>query len=289
MKYAFIEQQSRFHTVSRLCKVLGVFEQGYYYWLKAPLSRRDERKKLLNQRVRIEFDSNKSRYGSPRIYRELRAKGCSYGQRQVAKAMKEQSLRARGARKYKATTNSRHNHPIALNLLNRAFRVEKPNQKWVGDITYLWTREGWLYLAVFLDLYSRRVVGWSLGNRLDARLVCSAFARAIARRSPPPGLLVHSDQGVQYASNEFRETIARHKAIQSMSRKGNCWDNAVVESFFHSFKIEAAYGLDFATRKEAEFEVFDYIERFYNRRRRHSYLEFLSPEEFENTNLRAVA
>jgi transposase InsO family protein len=152
---------------------------------------------------------------------------------------------------------------------------------WTGDITYLWTREGWLYLAVFLDLFSRRVVGWAVAKTIDTWLVSMAFQRAVARRSPEAGLIVHSDRGVQYASSEFRTLLANHGAVQSMSRKGDCWDNAVVESFFHSLKVEAIHGLDFQTRKEAEFEVFDYIERFYNRTRRHSYLGFLAPEVFE--------
>ena len=195
--------------------------------------------------------------------------------------MRKEGLKARGARKFRATTNSKHALPVAANVLERNFNPSAPNQVWASDITYLWTREGWLYLAVFLDLFSRRVVGWAVSKRIDTRLVSMAFLRAIARRSPAPGLLVHSDRGVQYASHEFRQLLSEHAARQSMSRKGNCWDNAVMESFFHSLKVEAIHGLDFQTRKEVEFEVFDYIERFYNPRRRHSKLGYISPMEFE--------
>lgn len=288
MKYAWIERQRGSYSVRLLCNALKVTEQGYYQWLKAPESRRDNRREVLKLRVRSEYQRQRQRYGSPRIHRELAAQGVQCSERLVADIMRQEGLRARGARKFRATTNSAHKLPVAANVVARAFTVEAPNDVWAGDITYLWTREGWLYLAVFLDLFSRRVVGWALAKTLDTRLVSLAFQRAVARRSPGAGLVVHSDRGVQYASREFRDLLAKHKAVQSMSRKGDCWDNAVVESFFHSLKVEAIHGLDFVTRKEAEFEVFDYIERFYNKTRRHSYLGFLAPETFEKQKLRAM-
>ena len=195
--------------------------------------------------------------------------------------MRTDRLRARGARKYRATTDSTHGKPTAPNLLDRQFTAAAPNKAWVGDITYLWTREGWMYLAVFIDLYSRMVVGWKLGTRLTADLVTGAFERARLRRRPAPGLLVHTDQGSQYVSDSFAKALQSVSARLSMSRRGNCWDNAVAESFFHSLKVEAIHGSDIQTRREMEQEVFDYVERFYNARRRHSSIGYRSPKVFE--------
>jgi len=288
VRYAWIEQQRGSYSVRTLCRVLEVTEQGYYQWLKAPLSAREHRREALTVRIRAEYRRHRERYGSPRIHRELKEQGFRCGERHIASIMRQEGLRARGARKFRATTNSAHRLSVAANVLQRAFQVEAPNRVWAGDITYLSTREGWLYLAVFLDLFSRRVVGWAVGKTIDTRLVTSALSRAVARRSPKPGLVVHSDRGAQYASHEFKALLGRHQMVQSMSRKGDCWDNAVVESFFHSLKVEAIHGLDFHTRKEAEFEVFDYIERFYNKTRRHSYLGFQAPDVFEQNRLRAV-
>lgn len=263
---------------------MQVSQQGYYQWLKSPPSRRECRKEALKILVLAEFGHWKERYGSPRIYLELKNQGVRCSRKTVALIMQLEGIRARAARKYRATTNSKHQLTVADNLLNRDFKPPAPNRVWAGDITYLWTREGWMYLAVFLDLYSRRVVGWAVSKRIDTALVSMAFQRAIARRSPAPGLIIHSDRGVQYASNEFKRLLINQNAIQSMSRKGDCWDNAVVESFFHSFKVEATHGVDFKTRKEVEVEVFDYIERFYNKKRRHSSLEFMSPNDYEMKN-----
>lgn len=271
-----------------MCKVLEITEQGYYRWLKAPLSERDIRRQRLLVQVRTEYQKSKQRYGSPRICRELKAKGIRCSERRVAAILRTEGLRALAARKYRATTNSKHTLAVAENVLGREFNPTQKNKVWAGDITYLWTNEGWLYLAVFLDLFSRTVVGWATSNRIDASLICTAFSRAVARRSPVPGLLVHSDRGAQYASSDFRSLLTQHQAVQSMSRKGNCWDNAVVESFFHSLKVEAIHNSRFATRREAEFEVFDYIEHFYNKLRRHSALEYLSPEVYETEKLTAV-
>ena len=281
MRYAFINRQSKNHSVRALCRVLGVSEQGYYQWKNLPLSQRRRRRVELRIHVRAEFRRLKGRYGSPRIWRELKEQGIICSERAVARIMREEGLRARAARKFRATTNSKHSEPVANNILNRQFTVDRPNRAWASDITYLWTSQGWVYLAVILDLYSRRVVGWAVHRRITSDLVCKAFMQAMARRSPPPGLIMHSDRGVQYASKDFRSLLSRHKAVQSMSRRGDCWDNAVAESFFHSFKVEAIHGLSFNTRREVEQEVFDYIERFYNKERKHSTLGYLSPENFE--------
>lgn len=281
MRYAFIEAQRGAYPVSRLCRLLEVSEQGFFAWRKRPVSRRRMEDQMLGDEIQTIHAESRRCYGSPRIVRELRARGRRCGQKRVARLMRERQIRAKAARKFRATTDSSHGNPVAKNRLNRKFTVSKPNRVWVGDITYLWTKEGWLYLAVFLDLHSRMVVGWSLGTRLSADLVLTAWQRACARRRPGPKLLVHVDRGVQYTAAAFTKALRRNRARLSMSRKGNCWDNAVAESFFHSLKVEAIYGFTFETRREMEFAVFDYIERFYNRVRRHSSIGYHSPENFE--------
>lgn len=204
--------------------------------------------------------------------------------------MRQEGLRAKAAKRFRITTDSSHGRPLAPDLVRRNFAAPAPNRVWVGDITYLWTDEGWMYLAVFLDLYSRMVVGWALQRTMDVSLVKAAFTRACARRRPSPGLIVHTDRGAQYASEPFREALRSVGARQSMGGLGCCWDNAVAESFFHSFKIEAIHGNRFETRKKMEYEVFDYIERFYNKKRRHSTIGRVSPFEYEQENLgKAVA
>lgn len=289
MKYAFIKVESSNHRVRTLCRVLGVAEQGYYAWCKRGPSKRREDDQRLSAEIRVLFADKKRRYGSPRLYDELKASGKAVGRKRVERLMREEGLRAKAARKFRATTDSSHSKPPAPDLVKQNFTVTAPNRIWVGDITYLWTDEGWLYLAVFIDLFSRTVVGWSLGRRLDASLVTTAFTKACVRRSPPKGLIVHTDRGVQYTSEAFVAAVAGVRARQSMSRKGCCWDNAVAESFFHSFKVEAIYGSRFETRREMEYEVFDYIERFYNRERRHSAIGRVSPLEFEEKMIRKAA
>jgi transposase InsO family protein len=195
--------------------------------------------------------------------------------------MKERNLRAKAARRFRSTTNSDHAHPVAPNTLNREFSVTAPNQVWVGDITYLQTSEGWMYLAIFLDLFSRKIVGWALSPRLTGTVVHIAFERAVARRKPPPGLLIHTDRGTQYAADAFRKRLSDKHFRLSMSRKGNCWDNAVAESFFHTLKVEAVHREPLLTRRGLELEMFDYIEQYYNRKRKHSTIEYLSPELYE--------
>lgn len=292
MKYAFIEERLTGYPVSTLCRVLGVSTQGYYAWGKRLPSARRREDQHLSARIRVIHAETKQSYGSPRIHDELRDRGVRCSRKRVERLMREEELCAKAGKKFKATTDSAHDKPIAPDLVKREFSAPAPNRVWVGDITYLWTSEGWLYLAVFIDLYSRRVVGWATGPRITSTLVRLAFMRAVACRRPPPGIIVHTDRGAQYASAAYRAALAEAQARQSMGSRGDCYDNAVAESFFHSFKVEAIHGSDIETRREMEVEVFEYIERFYNKRRKHSALGLRSPEQFETgdlTNRKAAA
>lgn len=281
MRYAWIESQEGSFSVKAMCRVLKVRRSGYYAWKRPRASERKAEAKRLDEAIRRQFDVHKGRYGSPRVTEELKAEGWRVGRPRVAKRMRALGLRARAARKYKATTQSKHNLPVAPNRLEQDFTASAPNQKWVSDITYLWTDEGWLYLAVVLDLYSRAVVGWSMGERITRDLVIQALTMAIWRRRPKAGLIAHSDRGSQYASNDYQRRLERHGFLCSMSRKGDCYDNAAMESFFHSLKVEHTEGKRYATREEAKADVFEYIESYYNRQRRHSTLNYLSPCDFE--------
>ena len=285
MKYAYVESQREQHRISILCSVLGVTTQGYYAWKKRPICEREQEDARLSAQIRVLYAEHKQRYGSPRIHDALKDQGIRCGRKRVERIMRQEKLVAKAGRKFRITTDSSHDKPIAPDLVQRQFSAEASNQVWVGDITYLWTPEGWLYLAVFIDLYSRMVVGWATGTRITASLVTAALARAVARRHPAAGLIVHTDQGVQYASDVYRRALAVLQARQSMGTKGDCWDNAAAESFFHSFKVEAIYGSDIETRREMEYEVFEYIERFYNRKRKHSALGLRSPVQFETESI----
>lgn len=283
MKYAFIEaHREQFHT-HRMLRVLGVSHGGFYAWRKrAPGSTvRERRRAAIDESVYEEFFQQKQRYGGPRLTRELAEQGFVFNEKTVQASLARQGLYALAGRKFKVTTNSNHNLPVAPNRLEQDFSAQTPNEKWVGDITYLWTSEGWLYLAVFLDLYSRAVVGWSMAQHMRAELACDALRMALWRRSMPEGVIVHTDQGVQYCSNDFQQLLRDHKLLSSMSARGNCFDNAAAESFFHSLKVEAIHGERFDTRKRIRGTVFEYIEIDYNRTRRHSANGYLSPEAFE--------
>jgi transposase InsO family protein len=281
MKYDFIESHRSAFAVERMCRALGVRRSGYYAWRGRVPGRRSAEDEHLLVRIRESYKMSRRSYGSPRVLKDLRAWGLCCGKNRVARLMREHGIAACAKKKFKATTNSRHALPVAPNLLNREFNVARPDEAWVGDITYVWTREGWLYLAVVLDLFSRKVIGWGMGDRLTAEIALSALKMAIVNRRPSAGLIYHSDRGVQYACEAFRKLLELHGFIQSMSRKGDCWDNAVAESFFHSLKTEHVYFEDYKTRAEAKDKIFEYIEVFYNRTRRHSTLEYLSPAEFE--------
>ncbi len=238
---------------------------------------------MLLIQIKLSHQRSRQTYGSPRVTQDLYAQGIVCGENRVAKLMRRNGIRAKMRRKFKTTTDSRHNLPVVANLLDRRFSVDRPNTVWVSDISYIWTDEGWLYFAGVLDLYSRRVVGWSMGERITGQLTRDALSQAIRRRCPGSGLLHHSDRGRQYASGKYRELLSVHGMISSMSRKGNCYDNAVMESFFGTLKTELIYFERFATRREAKAKIFEYVEMFYNRQRRHSSLGYKSPAEFEET------
>jgi putative transposase len=264
------------------CRVLGVCRSGYYAWRDRPRSERSERQEQLITEMRaIHAEKRKHSYGSPRMHRELQALGHEVSENTVARLMKENGLRATTARKFRHTTDSKHGHPVAENVMDREFTATRPNEKWVSDITYVGTDEGWLYVATVEDLYSRKVVGWSLGDRMTRELVESALQMAIGRRLPSGGLVAHSDRGSQYASGGYQELLKSHGITCSMSRRGNCWDNAPMESFFATFKKELVHQERYATREEARGSIFEYIELFYNVERRHSSLGYVSPQAFE--------
>lgn len=267
--------------VRLMCAVLGVSASAYYEWEQEQQSAHQRHDEELLALIRQLFAQFRGRYGVPRIHAELVKRGHRVSRKRVARLMRESGLRAKSARKYKATTDSKHNLPVAPNLLKRDFVAERPDAVWVSDITYLWTREGWMYLAVIIDLFSRKVVGWSLRERMTADLVCEALDAAVCLRRPRRGLVFHSDRGSQYASAAFRRRLWRYGMRQSMSRKGNCWDNAVAESFFATLKKELVRDIPFDSRAHARTDVFEYIEVFYNRLRAHSLLGYESPTSFE--------
>ena len=281
MKYAFMSGQRGAHGVEKMAKVLRVTRSGFYAWLNGePGSRAKEQRDLVEQIQRIQHEVAR-RYGSPRMTAALRRQGRKVGHNRVARLMRENQLGARRKKAFRVTTKSNHSHPVAENLLQRLFAVSAANRVWVSDITYIPTAEGWMYLCVVLDLYSRRVVGWSMGRGLRAELVVRALLMALVRRRPPRDLVLHSDRGVQYCAGAFRRHLRDHGIRQSMSRKGDCWDNACAETFFASLKTELIGDRIFLTREQARREIFEYIEVFYNRRRLHSYLGYLTPHEFE--------
>lgn len=266
-------------AVRLMCRVLKVSPSGYYAWRSRTPSHQAQARAALDARVRAEFDARKGRAGAPRLARHL-----SVGRRQVAESLRRQGLRAKAARKFKATTNSNHSLPVAQNLLQQNFTADAPNHVWVGDITYIGTDEGWLYLAVVLDLFSRKIVGWSMSDRMTATLVCDALRMALFRRKRPRGVIMHTDRGSQYCSREHRDLLDANGLVASMSAKGNCYDNAAMESWNHSLKVEAIHGERLVTRKQAKDLVFEYIEVDYNRNRLHSTLGYLSPEQFERAH-----
>jgi putative transposase len=269
------------YAVVRMCRAMKVSRSGYYEWRTRPPSTRQQANAQLVASLRRVYEDNKGRTGAPRIAKQLRAEGSKVGKNRVARLMRAEQLRAKAARKYKATTNSNHSLPVAPNLLQQDFSADAPNQKWVSDITYVATDEGWLYVAAVLDLYSRCVVGWAMSERMTAQLVCDALQMALWRRKMPVGTIVHSDRGSQYCSADYQRLLKDSQLVCSMSKKGDCYDNAAMESWNHSFKVEAIHGERFKTRDSAKTHVFDYIEVYYNRRRLHSRLGYLSPEAFE--------
>jgi putative transposase len=260
---------------------MQVSRSGYYSWCNRGRSLRQQERERLIPKVKSIHRQTRETYGARRISEELNAQGESCGRTKAATLMELAGISVKRRKKFKATTDSKHKLPVAPNLLNRQFGVNEPDSVYCGDITYIWTAKGWLYLAVVLDLFSRQVVGWSMSTRITRKLVINALNMAIWRRRPGARLIFHSDRGSQYCSNDFQKMLQKHKMLSSMSRKGNCWDNSVAESFFGSLKTECIFSSVYKTREEAKRDIVDYIEMFYNSKRRHSYLGYLSPREFE--------
>ena len=281
MKFAFIQAEKAAFPVTVLCRVLGVSRAGFYAAQCRPVPLRVTADARLAVQIAAIHRASRRCYGSPRVHAELRARGQCTSRKRVARLMRRAGLAARRRRAFRVTTQSRHTHPVAPNRLARQFTASVPDRVWVTDITYLATVEGWLYLAVVLDLFSRRVVGWATSDRLGEGVALEALGMGLARRRPRPGLLHHSDRGSQYASAEYRAVLAGHGMERSMSGVGSCWDNAVAESFFATLKVELDHDGAWRTRAEAHRAVFDYIELFYNGERRHSTLGYLSPSAFE--------
>ncbi|MBT3020940.1 IS3 family transposase [Vibrio anguillarum] len=285
--YEFMLEHLLCFSIVRMAKVFGISRSGFYYWIKHRHNaiQREAIRQQLDTKVKEAFDNSKGRDGSRRIQKELSENGERYNVKTIAASMKRQDLTQKAARKFKCTTDSKHQMPVAPNLLAQNFSASAPNEKWAGDITYIATSEGWLYLAVIIDLYSRQVIGWSMDTRMTATLVCDALSMALFRRGFPEQVIVHSDRGSQYCSKDYRDLITAYNLKQSMSRKGNCWDNACVESFFHSMKVEAIQNEPIMMRDQMRHTIFEYIEVDYNRTRRHSALGYLSPVNFEQQNV----
>ena len=284
MRYTFIEEYRVEFAVVTMCRVLMVSKAGYYAWRTRPQSARAVENEQLVLAIRVVHAESDRTYGSPRMQHELAAQGHACSENRVARLMRADGLRVKSKRKFRVTTQSGHQAPVAPNTLDRQFAVEQVggiDHVWVSDITYLWTREGWLYLAIVLDLGSRRVVGWAMRHTLERQLALDALTMALTHRQPGVGLLHHSDRGMQYAHEDYQTLLKGHAITGSMSRKGDCWDNAVAESFFATLKTERADGADWHTREQARAAIFRYIEMWYNPRRRHSSLGYLSPMEFE--------
>jgi transposase InsO family protein len=281
VRYQFIKGQEEQFTVAALCRVMQVSQSGYYAWRKRPECRRSQEDRVLLVQIKSFFEQSRRTYGSPRIYRDFQESGIACGRRRIERLMHQNGIRPEPVRRFVATTDSKHALPVAQNLLDRQFGAPQADSRWNCDITYVWTREGWLYLAVVLDLFSRKIVGWSMQPSLERGLVLDALEMALAGRRPSEGLLCHSDRGSQYASLDYQSLLQAVGIVCSMSRKGNCWDNAPVESFFATLKRELIHRRQYETREEARTDIFQYIEIWYNRRRRHSSVGYLSPEEFE--------
>ncbi len=270
--------------VEEMCRILSVSRSGFYRWCKQYPSQRQKENEQLLSLIRQIHRESQCNYGSPRITDALRNRGFKYNHKRVARLMRIHQIRSKRKRKYKVTTQSKHQRAVAANLIKRDFSVNQPNRLWTSDITYVRTQEGWLYLAVFLDAYSRRIVGWSMNHRLSDQLIINAFKQAWLHRQPLPGLIVHSDRGSQYCSRCFKEHLDTHGYRQSMSSTGNCYDNAINESFFATLKVELIYDERYRTRNEARRSIFKYIEIFYNQNRIHSSIGGLAPDQFEKIN-----
>jgi putative transposase len=281
MRYAFVRDESRTHAVELLCELMEISRSGYYDWTTRPASHRSQEHARLIPKIKKIFRESRETYGYRRVTRELRKQSENCGKHRTACLMRKLELTPKSKRRFKVTTDSKHGLPIFTNVLNRQFNPSKINQAWVSDITYIATDQGWLYLAVVMDLYSRTIVGWAMDKQMTENLVIDALTMALSRRKIYAGLLLHSDRGSQYASKAYQRLLIQNGIICSMSRKGNCWDNSVMESFFRSLKVECIYRKKFTGQEQARLAVFDYIEVFYNRQRTHSKLNYLSPMNYE--------
>jgi transposase InsO family protein len=281
MRYRFIESHKKVWPVNLMCKVLQVARSGYYDWLKRIEGERAVSNRMLDAEIRRIFAEHKQRYGAPRIADELNDQGVSCSKNRVARRMKTLGLRGIQAKKFKVTTDSNHSKPVAPDLLGQDFTAAAPNQKWVSDITYVWTDEGWLYLAVVMDLYSRAIVGWAMDKRMTQQLVIDALTMALFRRGFPRGTIIHSDRGSQYCAAVYQRLIREKGLFCSMGRRANCYDNAAMESFFHTLKVEQVHRQRYRTRAAAKTAVFEYIEVYYNRKRKHSAIGHQIPMMFE--------
>lgn len=288
MKFAFIEAEKAHFPVEFMCHTLEVSRSGFYAWRNRAPSQRRQQDATLSAQIKQVHQSSRGTYGRPRVHAALRARGVRISPKRIGRLMRQQGLHARRRRRFRSTTDSRHALPVAPNLLQRRFNVEAPDRAWVGDITYIPTAQGFLYLAVLLDLFSRRVVGWSMGPTLERSLCLAALQMALRTRHPAPGLVHHTDRGSQYASGEYQAALWTFGILGSMSRAGNCWDNAVAESFFATLKTELCDRVDFPTHAHARQALFEYIEVFYNRQRLHSALDYQSPAEYESLHYRAA-
>lgn len=281
MSFALIDAKKADVAVETACAVLNVSVSGFYAWKNRPASKRQTDDMVLLAHIRAEFATSNETYGSPRMHAELKESGLAMGVHRVARLMSENGLKARQKTRFKRTTDSDHGGLVAKNVLDQDFTADAPDQKWGVDISYVWTAEGWLYLAIVLDLYSRKIVGWSMSDRMKKGLAMEALRRAIILRQPPPGLIHHSDRGSQYCADDYRQILRDHGFVASMSGRGNCYDNAMVETVFKTIKSELVWRTSFASRTEAAKEIGQYIEGFYNPRRRHSSLGYISPAAFE--------
>jgi len=287
VKYAWIEEQRDLFSVARMCRQLDVSRTGYCQWRIRPPSERSRANATLDVHVAVIHALSKRSYGRPRVLRELHKQGVQVGHERVRNSLKRQDLRPVYKRPYRVTTDSAHNKPVAPNVLDRRFDGWQVDQAWVADITYIATAEGWLYLACIMDLASRKIVGWSMSERMKADLVCQALKSAYWRRKPPAGLIMHSDRGSQYASDSHRQLIKDYAMTQSMSRRGNCWDNAAMESFFKTLKVERVHQLRYDTRTLAKLDIVDWIEGFYNQQRMHSSIGYQTPVDAESSLMAA--
>ena len=285
MRYQCIDRHRSQYPVRMMCGALKVSRSGYYAWQTRPESNRDNTDRTLTQTIRGIHRDSKGVYGAPKIRAELKAQGYPHGRHKIARLMRVAGLRGCPQRRFKITTQSEPSHPVAKNLLQQNFSAKAPNRLWASDITYIDTQQGWLYLAIVMDLYSRRIVGWSMDQWMSRHLVIDALTMALGSRMPEEQLIHHSDRGAQYTSDDFRNELDKHGIQCSMSGRGNCYDNAVVESFFGLLKRERVNRVRYRTRDEARTDIFEYIECFYNRKRRHGYVGYISPVDFERQEI----